>query len=201
MSGRRGPESGPPFETGRATERAAGQGPRWEVFKQDAPDRPYQAVGSVHAADAEHALLMARSVFARRPRASGLWVVPANAVERVTEEALARDAGLPATGEAGEARAYEVFRKAGHRRGMTFVDHVARIVAEGPREAIEAARRDDDGEGIVWWACPAEAVSASPESEADAWFGPAEDKTYKHQGAYATVTPRTDASRGGEGGR
>ena len=41
------------------------QWPRWEVFKQDTPKKPHQAVGTVHATDPEHALLTARNVFAR----------------------------------------------------------------------------------------------------------------------------------------
>ncbi len=41
--------------------------PRFEVIKQDTERSLPQMVGSVHAADPEHALLLARHVFVRRP--------------------------------------------------------------------------------------------------------------------------------------
>src|SRR5690606_10476173 len=67
------------------------QWPRWEVFKQDAPNRPHQAVGSVHATDPEHALVTARNVFARRPAAVSMWVAPADAIFSRTLEQLEAD--------------------------------------------------------------------------------------------------------------
>ncbi|MFQ5435705.1 MAG: phenylacetic acid degradation protein, partial [Anaerolineae bacterium] len=36
------------------------QWPLWEVFKQDKPDKAHESVGTVHAPDAEMALLNAR---------------------------------------------------------------------------------------------------------------------------------------------
>ena len=67
------------------------QWPRWEVFKQDTLSKPYQAVGSVHAADPEHALLNARNVFVRRPQAVSLWVAPADTIFSMTEEELEKN--------------------------------------------------------------------------------------------------------------
>ena len=43
--------------------------PRFEVIKQDTERSLPQMVGSVHATDPEHALLVARHVFVRRPSA------------------------------------------------------------------------------------------------------------------------------------
>lgn len=65
------------------------QWPRYEVFKQDNPKKPHEAVGSVHAPDAEMALLNARDVFVRRPFAVSLWVVKADNIFTMTREELA----------------------------------------------------------------------------------------------------------------
>lgn len=169
--------------------RPDGQGPRWEVFKQDAPGRPYQAVGSLHAADGEHALLMARSVYARRPSAVGLWVTPAAEVFSVTAEQLEAEGPWPA--EPGAARRrFLVFRKSSHRRSMTFVDHIGEVTAAGPQAAVAAAREAfPEPPALAWWVVPAEEVLASPEAEAEAWFEPARDKTYKHQSSYGLLAP------------
>lgn len=174
-------------------DRPDGQGPRWEVFKQDAPSRPHQAVGSVHAADAEHALLMAHSVYARRPSAVSLWVAPAEAVFSVTAEQLEAAAAWEVE-PPGPARSYRVFRKASHRRAMTFVDHIGEVRAPGPRAAIAAARRAfPEPPALAWWVVPEEALRASPAAEAEAWFEPARDKTYKQQSAYGLLDPARPA--------
>ena len=52
------------------------QWPLWEVFVQEAQGAPHAHAGSVHAVDAEQALLNARDVYGRRGALS-MWVVPA----------------------------------------------------------------------------------------------------------------------------
>ena len=54
--------------------------PLWEVFAQSEQGAPHEHCGSVHAADAEHALQNARDVYTRRGEAVNLWVVPAHAI-------------------------------------------------------------------------------------------------------------------------
>ena len=44
---------------------------------------------------------------------------------------------------------------------------------------------------------PADDVVASPEDEADAWFDPARDKTYKQQSAYGLLAPGKRQRAGG----
>ncbi|RIH83116.1 1,2-phenylacetyl-CoA epoxidase, subunit B [Meiothermus luteus] len=170
------------------------QWPRWEVFKQDAPGKPHQAVGSVHAADPEHALLTARNVFARRPQAVSMWVVRAEEVFSWTKEEIAQDPALrgesrPALGS--RPTTYLVFRKTSHKRSMTFVDHVGEVEAYSPQGALrEALARFSDAEGLVWWVVPAEKVYKSDPSQetVESWFDPAKEKTYKQQQYYATVS-------------
>jgi ring-1,2-phenylacetyl-CoA epoxidase subunit PaaB len=195
---------------------------RWEVFKQDAPGKPHQAVGSVHGADAEHALLNARHVFGRRPSAVSVWVVPADRVfSRTAEEleaAAGRGDGTAAPGTAGPTppgtddgrasiaapvtagevdaprgatRLFHVFRKASHRRSMTFADHFADVDATDHAAALSAALARASAEpALAWWVVAADDVSRSDPAEAPSWFEPARDKTYKQQSAYGTVSPR-----------
>lgn len=168
------------------------QGPRWEVFKQDAPSRPHQAIGTVHAADPEHALLTARTVFARRPRAVSLWVAPADACRLVTAEELAEHPERFAAPEAGPERRYQVFRKGSHRAGLHLADHLGAVAAPGPAAALAAARAAwDDAEALAWLLVPDETIVRSAPEDVASWFEPAEDKTYKQQSAYGFVKPRT----------
>ncbi len=189
------------------------QWPRWEVFKQDAPGRPHQAVGSVHAADPDHALVTARNVFARRPAAVSMWIARADAVFSRTREQLEAEAAAPAAAptaapveedaaasaatpgqprtaptDAPAARTYLVFRKSSHRRSMTFGDHVGEVSAASPEGALRAAvAAFDDAPALAWWLVAADAVQRSEPDDVDAWFGTATDKTYKQQSAYGTV--------------
>lgn len=51
--------------------------PLWEVFLQEENGRPHEHAGSLHAADAERAMLNARDVFGRRGNVVSIWIVPA----------------------------------------------------------------------------------------------------------------------------
>ncbi|CAN5732986.1 phenylacetic acid degradation protein [soil metagenome] len=163
------------------------QWPRWEVFKQDTPKKPHQAVGTVHATDAEHALLTARNVFARRPNAVSLWVVPASSVFSVTAEELA-DSSPQAQFPASEPQTYLVFCKTGHRRSMAFVDHIGEVEAANSRDALHKALTTFETENAVtWWLVPESAVTRSDDADIESWFAPAKTKTYKQQSAYGLV--------------
>lgn len=56
------------------------QWPVYEVFHQQARGEPHIYVGSVHAPDAEMALIMAKEQYARRQACVNLWVVPHEAI-------------------------------------------------------------------------------------------------------------------------
>ena len=173
--------------------------PRWEVFKQDTPTKPHQAVGSVHAADSAHALLTARSVFARRPLAVSMWVVRAEDVFSWTrEELLAGGGRSEAEGtynwrvakESEPAIRFVVFRKTTHKRSMTFVDYVGELEAASPEAALEQARKQfDDLEALAWWVVPVERLvkSETDSQTIESWFAPAKEKTYKQQQYYGVV--------------
>jgi ring-1,2-phenylacetyl-CoA epoxidase subunit PaaB len=65
---------------------ADSQWPLWEVFMQAAPGAPHEHCGSVHAVDAEHALLNARDVYGRRNEGINLWVVPSVSITASTPD-------------------------------------------------------------------------------------------------------------------
>jgi ring-1,2-phenylacetyl-CoA epoxidase subunit PaaB len=60
--------------------------PIWEVFTQEKDGKPHEHAGSVHAADAEMALLNARDVYSRRNEAISIWVVPSTVITASTPE-------------------------------------------------------------------------------------------------------------------
>ena len=111
---------------------------RWEIFKQDSAAKVHQAVGSVHATDPDHALLTARSVFARRPAAVSLWAVREQDICAVTLEELENGERLPDQGS--EAQLYRVFAKKTHKRSMTFVDELGSLEASSPQAALDASK-------------------------------------------------------------
>ncbi|HRO90576.1 MAG TPA: phenylacetic acid degradation protein, partial [Promineifilum sp.] len=112
---------------------------KYEVFKQDRPGGPFHNVGSVHAPDAEMALMNARDVFARRPACVALWVVADSAIERRTAEELA--GAQAGEGERGTENSvqYAVFSKQSQRQTMTYVDYVGEVAAHSPNEAMRLA--------------------------------------------------------------
>lgn len=170
------------------------QWPRWEVFKQDTLKKPHQAIGTVHAADSETALLEARNVFVRRPKAVSLWVAPAEAVFSMTRQELEKvtswDENIP---ESASEQTYLVFCKQNQRRSMSFVDHVGEVQARSAKGAMETAvstLNDNDHPGWVWWVVPQSAITRSQETDIESWFTLAHTKTYRLQSKYGTVKLR-----------
>jgi ring-1,2-phenylacetyl-CoA epoxidase subunit PaaB len=162
--------------------------PRWEVIKQDTEKSPPQMVGSVHATDPEHALLVARHVFVRRPSAYALFVAPAEAFFHVTQEALKDPKALEVP--EGEEEAYWVFAKRSHRRSMVYGDLVGRFLAKSPGEAVKEALLQT--QGVAFWAVPERVmVGTEPKAEViESWFTPAKDKTYRLQSYYGLITAK-----------
>jgi ring-1,2-phenylacetyl-CoA epoxidase subunit PaaB len=163
------------------------QWPRFVVFQRDKPGEPYYLAGSVHAPDAEMALLNARDVFARRPECAGLWVVPTDRVFSLTAEEIAAhpdwaDSVNPA---AGAVETYYVFVKPDHRRPHTYAGEVEAASAEG---AMQAALARIAGSGaVVCWVMPKRLITASTPDDIAPMFEPARGKLFRDQGQYHTV--------------
>ena len=164
------------------------QWPRWEVFKQDNPKKVHQAVGSVHAVDSEHALLTARSVFARRPSAVSMWVVNENDIYSVTKEELETLQATPI--KQSQEESYLVFTKTTNRRSMVFVNHIGDVSATNARAALETARQSfTDAEVLAWWLIAERNITKSDvtDESIESWFAPAKEKTYKQQSSYGQI--------------
>ncbi|PSK98544.1 ring-1,2-phenylacetyl-CoA epoxidase subunit PaaB [Murinocardiopsis flavida] len=58
----------------------SGEWPLWEVFVRARRGLSHTHVGSLHAADAGHALHNARDLYTRRQEGVSVWVVPAAAI-------------------------------------------------------------------------------------------------------------------------
>jgi ring-1,2-phenylacetyl-CoA epoxidase subunit PaaB len=166
------------------------QWPRWEVFKQDDARQPHRSIGTVHAPDAEMALLIARDVHVRRPDCASLWVARADRITSLTAEEIAADPNWHVEDIPPDAPAqrYLIFQKTSQRRSMAFVAHVGDVEARTPREALRLAlERFGAGGVFVWWAVPANSITRSEAGAEASWFAPAREKTYKQQSEYGDV--------------
>ena len=121
------------------------QWPRFIVFLQSAINEPHQYVGSVHAPDAEMALMNARDVFVRRPECISLWVVPANIIQAKTSEELAQEpvSEIPDSGLSNET--YHVFQKLSHKGTLVYRRDVQ---ASSPQDAMRQAA---DSAALATW--------------------------------------------------
>ena len=169
------------------------QWPRFEVLKQDSPKKRHVSVGTVHAPDAEMALLNARDVFVRRPSAVSIWVVPVAAVLAITAAEMEQNPDWDKiVAEDVTAKTYYIFTKQSQRRSMTYVEHVGEVRAPTAVQAIQKAQQNSDlatGDVFVWWAVAETAVTRSQDDDIASMFAPAQDKTYRQQTYYGFVDP------------
>lgn len=161
------------------------QWPRFEVFLQAAEGEPHQYVGSVHAPDAEMALLNARDVFVRRPHCVSLWVVPADHILAKTAQELAEKGWEEVeTPTQTQTASYCVFQKREHRGTLIYVGIVnAQTPAQALRRAVELFTKHPS---LVWWVFPVRLVTQSNIEERESLFEPALDKPYKQPTYYRT---------------
>lgn len=163
------------------------QWPRFIVFHQEKATAPHQYSGSVHAPDAELALLNARDVFVRRPNCVSLWIVPASAIFSKTAEELSSDlAALDSIPESGlSLETYAVFQKMTHKGAHLYKGEVQ---ASTPEDALQQALASGmaDSSALVWWLFPARVVTRSTSQDIEVFFAPAIGKFYRDQGVFHT---------------
>jgi ring-1,2-phenylacetyl-CoA epoxidase subunit PaaB len=153
--------------------------PRWETFVRQNGGLAHVYSESVHAADAETALLNARDVYLRRVEGVSLWVVPASDVHVWDSDSPEE----PHETVTGASALWEVFVR--HRRGLAHV-HAGSIAATGADDAINKARKVyvTRQEGVNVWVAPAASVCAADPSAAEALFEPFADKDYRYPTFY-----------------
>lgn len=157
------------------------------VFQQEAAGKPFVHNGTVHAPDIEMALLNARDVFARRPQAVAMWVVPADSIFTQTREELSNwENKEPTDQPTSRPTDYYVFGKFEQQDQCR---HVGDVQAASPRSAIQAAvSKYGDQDPLWWWVFPKSDVLTSEPQDAAPMFEPAHEKTYKDQAEYPVVT-------------
>lgn len=164
------------------------QWPRFVVFQQSKAGEPHQYAGSVHAPDAEMALLNARDVFVRRPECASLWVVRADRILAKTAEELALDSSWLSSlaGPDQPAEKFYVFQKLG-QKGVS--RHVGEVEATSPHHALKVALERFANRSVqVWWIFPRSAVHESLPDDVETMFAQAWDKTdFRSQSEFPTV--------------
>jgi len=163
------------------------QWPRFTVFEQAAEGEPFLHNGTVHAPDAEMALLNARDVFARRPDGVAFWVVPAEAIFTRTREELANWVEKTEANQSiGRLIDYYVFGKFEQQAQCRQVGEVS---AGSPTAAVQSAiQKYGIADPLWWWVLPKDAVLSSTPQDSDPMFAAAREKTFKDQAEYPVVT-------------
>lgn len=173
------------------------QWPRFIVFLQERANTPHQYVGSVHAPDADMALLNARDVFVRRPACVSLWVVPSSDILMKTAEELAHEpvSEQPAEHESGMIEDYHVFYKLSEKG--TFI-HAGVVNAHSPETALRSAYAAPTGQAAkAVWVFPIRSVVSSSPEDVPPMFAPAYDKIlYRDQGEFHITTAMQQIKRG-----
>jgi ring-1,2-phenylacetyl-CoA epoxidase subunit PaaB len=159
------------------------QWPRFIVFHQPKPGAPHEYAGSVHAPDAELALLNARDVFVRRPACASLWVVLAEVIASRTAQEIASGAEMPDDGERAP-ETYHVFHKLTQKG--TFV-HQGEVLAASPSEAIRQALDSLDKRPLAIWVFSERVVTRSSADDIEPMFAPAISKDFRDQTEFHTV--------------
>ncbi|NLG74503.1 MAG: phenylacetic acid degradation protein [Chloroflexi bacterium] len=169
------------------------QWPRYQVFVQEKPGEPYQDAGSVHAPDAEMALLNARDVFARRPSVSGMWGVPAGAIFSRTAQEI--ELQPLQTQDDGEETWYRVCAKERPAGTQTVL---MRLKAASPAAALRLALDTYAGPSApyAWWVFPESEITASREEDVESLYTPAEYKTFRLSSDFHTVTVMRSLGKG-----
>jgi len=176
------------------------QWPRYEVFKQDKPNKPHEAIGTVHATDDELALQNARDVHVRRPDCHSLWVASETKILKRTAQQIEQNPtqqdAEPQTGysQTDQLETYQIFCKKTLRRTMVAAVHVGTVDASTPQHALEIARGSTDlvadpNKIYVWWVVPDRDIIRSEDENIASLFEPAIGKTYKQQSRYGLIQP------------
>ena len=163
------------------------QWPRFQVFVQERLGEPFLDVGSVHAPDAEMALLNARDVFARRPECVAMWVVPVEGIFAKTAQELHNWEGSPAVESPEKREPYYLFIKSRPAGTQTLL---GQLEASSPEQALRLALEHypDKKSAYVWWVFPARLALSSQPGDIPSLYAPAGEKHFRLSSDYKTVT-------------
>ena len=161
------------------------QWPRYMVFQQEQPGDVFIHNSTVHAPDAEIALLNARDVFARRPQAYAMWVVPNEAIFTKTREEIENDGW----GDMPDSQAPEDFHIFGKTTQQGQLQHLGTQAGATAEDALrQFVESYSGGEIWFWWSFPVSAVTSTADDEAESFFRPFEAHEFKDQANYPVIT-------------
>jgi ring-1,2-phenylacetyl-CoA epoxidase subunit PaaB len=160
---------------------------RFQVFLQEAEGKPHLDVGSVHATEAELALLNARDVFARRPACTSMWVVPADTIFSKTAEELENWHPGDEGKNIGPSETYYIFNKEMISGTQTLI---GTIEAASPEIALARAINEFSGKRkpFAWWVVPQKSVTKSDPLDTPSFYDPATDKGFRMSTDFKTHT-------------
>jgi ring-1,2-phenylacetyl-CoA epoxidase subunit PaaB len=163
---------------------------RYQVFVQTKPGEPHQDVGSVHAPDAELALLNARDVFARRPECVSMWVVSVSAIFSKTAEEIQNLTSAHDERPDKQSVTLETYYVACKFKQTGTQTLVGSVEASTQPQALAKAIEKYTGEppALVWWVFPARVVTQSDPAEIDSLYAPAKDKGFRMSTDFHTHT-------------
>lgn len=143
--------------------------PLFEVFVKSRNALEHKHSSSLHATDADHALMLARDVYTRRQEGSSLWVVPADCISEAGVTAAEALSTSPC--------AYEVFLRL--KPGLDH-KHVGSVDAHDGAEALAKASRAFGvyPPGALWVVAAHNVLATEPEQR-EPFFEPMADKTYR----------------------
>jgi len=148
----------------------------WEVFRQEARERPHVHCGNVHAPDREMAKQFSVVQHGRRKPTTSLWVAPQPKVVGVSPDEA------PTDGVDGET-VWELFRQ---DQPGDYHTHCGDVSATDAESAKRVATAEFDDEPHSVWAVRSEYVGAVTTGEVT--FGGTTDKSYRFAQTY-DLTP------------
>jgi ring-1,2-phenylacetyl-CoA epoxidase subunit PaaB len=162
------------------------QWPRYDVFELPREGSAVIHIGSVHAPDAEMAILNARDVFSRRPERLTMWVVRDRDIFSRTWEEIQHESWEPEGKPIGTPQNFHVFQKKSRIGGCV---HVGDVTAAHSQAAMKKALAVyADSQAAVWWIIPASAVHKLDAEEAEVHYQSASYKPYRHEAHYPVRT-------------
>lgn len=164
------------------------QWPRYMVFEQQGENKPHQHAGTVHAPDAEMALLNARDVFVRRPSTVSQWVVRADAIYSKTQEEIDSSGWLEEISESEYDAPMVEFAVFCKLKLADPVIYTGKVTASSEVMALKSALDEFTNDDVLmWWIIPAGRIHKSDPLDNDSAFEPAGQKYFRHQTQFSNA--------------
>lgn len=167
--------------------------PLWEVFIRSKLSHVH--AGSLHATDAEMAMVNARDVYTRRMEGVSIWVIPSAAIYTLhfTDEESNEEPELihehpsfttdNTKQEKEHSDQWEIFIRT--KRGLSH-KHIGSTQSSTPKEALQKTKElySQTMDISTVWLAQSDQIKASQPAESEAFYDPAKDKLFRHATYY-----------------